>query len=79
MMPPGIRRPSTGVRERGAIDAFSRYAYAFVQAGGAAEIARRAGHASVAFTYDRCGHLLPEADKQAATKLEVVRAATRLA
>jgi integrase len=34
------------------------------------EIARRAGHASVAFTYDRYGHLLPEVDKQAAAKLE---------
>lgn len=43
------------------------------------EISRRAGHASVAFTYDRYGHLLPEVDKQAATKLEAVRAATRLA
>lgn len=28
------------------------------------EIARRVGHASVAFTYDRYGHLLPEVDKQ---------------
>jgi YD repeat-containing protein len=42
------------------------------------EIARRAGHSSVAFTYDRYGHLLAEVDKQAATKLEAVRAATRL-
>jgi len=42
------------------------------------EIARRAGHASVAFTYDRYGHLLPEVDKQAASKLEAVRSATRL-
>jgi hypothetical protein len=34
---------------------------------------------SVAFPYDRCGHLLPEADKQVATKLEAVRAATQFA
>lgn len=40
------------------------------------EIARRAGHASVAFTYDRYGHLLPEVDKQAAAKLEGLRLAT---
>jgi integrase len=39
------------------------------------EIARRAGHSSVAFTYDRYGHLFPEVDKQAADKLEAVRAA----
>jgi integrase len=39
------------------------------------EIARRAGHASVAFTYDRYGHLLPEVDKQAASKLEALRSA----
>jgi hypothetical protein len=31
---------------------------------------------SVAFTCDRGVHLLPEVDKQAATKLEAVRAAT---
>lgn len=37
------------------------------------EVARRAGHASVAFTYDRYGHLLPEVDKQAGTKLEALR------
>jgi integrase len=37
------------------------------------EIARRAGHSSVAFTYDRYGHLFPEVDKQAAEKLEAVR------
>jgi integrase len=42
------------------------------------EIARRAGHSSVAFTYDRYGHLFPEVDKQAADKLEAVRAVTRL-
>jgi integrase len=54
---------------------------AFLAAAGVdpSEIARRAGHASLAFTYDRYGHLLPEVDKQAATKLEAVRAATRLA
>lgn len=38
------------------------------------EIARRAGHSSVAFTYVRYGHLFPEADTQAAAKLEAVRA-----
>lgn len=37
------------------------------------EIARRAGHTSVAFTYDRYGHLFPEIDKQAADKLDRVR------
>ena len=34
---------------------------------------------SVAVTCDRYGHLLPEVDKQAATKLEAAGAATRLA
>jgi hypothetical protein len=44
------------------------------------EISRlRKGHASVAFTYDRYGHLLPEVDKQAAAKLEALRVAARLA
>jgi integrase len=43
------------------------------------EIARWAGHSSVAFTYDHYGHLFPEVDKLAANKLEVVRAAARLA
>jgi integrase len=54
---------------------------AFLAAAGVdpSEIARRAGHASAVFTYGRYGHLLPEVDKQAATKLEAVRAATRLA
>lgn len=37
------------------------------------EIARRAGHSSVAFTYDRYGHLFPELDRQAAAKLDTVR------
>jgi len=37
------------------------------------EISRRAGHSSIAFTYDRYGHLFPEIDKQAAGKLERVR------
>jgi integrase len=37
------------------------------------EIARRAGHSSVSFTYDRYGHLFPEVDTGAAAKLEVVR------
>jgi len=41
------------------------------------EIARRAGHTSVAFTYDRYGHLLPEVDKQAGAKLEALRSAAR--
>ncbi|MGO9334857.1 MAG: integrase [Acidimicrobiales bacterium] len=39
------------------------------------EIARRAGHTSVAFTYDRYGHLLPEVDKQAGARLEALRSA----
>jgi integrase len=34
------------------------------------EIARRAGHSSVPFTYDCYGHLFPEIDKQAVGKLE---------
>ncbi|MGH9105794.1 MAG: tyrosine-type recombinase/integrase [Acidimicrobiales bacterium] len=37
------------------------------------EIARRAGHTSVAFTYGRYGHLFPEVDLAAATKLDAVR------
>jgi integrase len=37
------------------------------------EISRRAGHSSVAFTYDRYGHLFPEIDKDAGDKLERVR------
>src|SRR5271155_3578606 len=41
------------------------------------EIARRAGHSSVAFTYDRYGHLFPEIDRQAALKLNLVRLAAR--
>ena len=41
------------------------------------EIARRTGHPSVAFTYDRYGHLLPEVDKQAGVKLEALRSAAR--
>ncbi|HZT66035.1 MAG TPA: site-specific integrase [Acidimicrobiales bacterium] len=51
---------------------------AFLAAAGVdpSEIARRAGHASVAFTYDRYGHLLPEVDKQAAAKLEHLRSAS---
>jgi integrase len=50
---------------------------AFPAAGGVdpSEIARRAGHSSVSFTYDRYGHLFPEIDKQAAQKLERVRSA----
>jgi integrase len=38
------------------------------------EIARRAGHTSVAFTYDHYGHLFPETDRHAATKLDAIRA-----
>jgi len=41
------------------------------------EIARRAGHSSVAFTYDRYGHLFPEADTRAAEKLELIRGGQR--
>jgi integrase len=37
------------------------------------EIARRAGHSSVAFTYDRYGHLFPEVDSGAAGKLDALR------
>jgi len=37
------------------------------------EIARRAGHTSVAFTYDRYGHLFPEVDVGAAAKLNALR------
>ena len=37
------------------------------------EIARRAGHSSVAFTYDRYGHLFPEVDEWAAAKLDAIR------
>jgi len=38
------------------------------------EISRRAGHSSVAFTYDRYGHLFPEVDKAAGAKLDDLRA-----
>ena len=41
------------------------------------EIARRAGHSSVAFTYHRYGHLFPEIDRDAAAKLDAVRLASR--
>jgi integrase len=37
------------------------------------EIARRAGHSSVAFPYDRYGHLFPEAETIAAAKPDAVR------
>jgi hypothetical protein len=40
---------------------------------GPSEVARRAGQASVAFTYDRYGHLFPEADTMAAAKLDAIR------
>ena len=39
------------------------------------EVARRAGHSSVVFTYDRYGHLLPEADTRAVAKLDAIRTA----
>jgi hypothetical protein len=39
----------------------------------------RCADMSGSVTFDRCVHLLREVDKQAATKLEAVRAATRLA
>jgi integrase len=45
---------------------------------GVSEIARRAGHSSVAFTYDHYGHLLPEVDKAAATELDQLRLQARL-
>ena len=53
---------------------------AFLAAAGVdpSEIARRAGHSSVAFTYDRYGHLLPEVDKQAGAKLELLRSSVRI-
>jgi len=52
---------------------------AFLAAAGVdpGEIARRAGHASVAFTYDGYEHLLPEIDKQGGAKLESLRKAIR--
>lgn len=37
------------------------------------EVSRRAGHSSVAFTYDRYGHLFPEADRTAAIRLDALR------
>lgn len=43
------------------------------------EIARRAGHSSVAFTFDRYGHLFPEADTMAAEKLDAIRTSGLLA
>jgi integrase len=39
------------------------------------EVGRRAGHSSVAFTYDRYGHLVPEADTGKAAKLDAIRTA----
>ena len=49
---------------------------AFLAAAGVdpSEIARRTGHSSVSFTYDRYGHLFPEIDAHAATKLDAIRA-----
>ena len=48
---------------------------AFLAAAGVdpSEIARRDGHSSVAFTYGY-GHLFPETDRHAATKLDAIRA-----
>jgi len=37
------------------------------------EIARRAGHPSVALTYNRYEHLFPEANTMAAAKLDAIR------
>jgi hypothetical protein len=37
------------------------------------EIARRTGHTSVSFTYERYGHLFPEVDHAAAAKLDAIR------
>lgn len=37
------------------------------------EIARRGGHSSVSFTYDRYGQLFPEVDSGAAARLDAVR------
>jgi integrase len=53
---------------------------AFLAAAGVdpSEIARRVGHSSVALTYDHYGHLLPEVDKAAATKLDQLRPQARL-
>ena len=51
---------------------------AFLAAAGVdpSEISRRAGHSSVAFTYDRYGHLLPEVDRAAGAKLDDLRSTT---
>ena len=38
--------------------------------GDPSETSRRAGHTSVAFTYDRYGRLLPEVDRAAGAKLD---------
>ena len=35
-------------------------------------ISRRLGHASTSFTYDRYGHLMPEADSAAATAVALL-------
>jgi integrase len=52
---------------------------AFLAAAGVdpSEIARRAGHSSVAFTYDHYGHILPEVDTAAAAKLDRLRLQAR--
>lgn len=42
------------------------------------EIARRVDHSSVAFKYDRYGHLFPEIDKQAAQELGRVHIASSM-
>jgi hypothetical protein len=49
---------------------------AFLAAAGVdpSEIVRRAGHSSVAFTYVHYGHLFPETDRDAAAKLDAIRA-----
>ena len=42
-----------------------------------AEIARRAGHTSPAFTISRYGHLFPDADERLADRLDVLAAGAR--
>ena len=41
--------------------------------GSAYVFSARAGHSSVAFTYDRYGHLFPEVDSGAAAKRDALR------
>jgi len=39
---------------------------------GPLEVSRRAGHTSVSFTFDRYGHLFPEADQSVADRLDAL-------